>query len=228
MGGTTEAAQIKPGRRFSGQRQLYLQILLVVLFLLLAAAALSVVFVYETQTLWYKVGWQKTMLQVGQMCGLLALLCIQLQILLGARVALLAEIFGAAILMWLHRANGVVVVALALSHAALVIIPEGVTNLPLGWKFWPEQVGAILLVFLLATVITAWFRQQLAFSYPRWRAFHRLIGYPAVVIAALHVLFVSESFAGGLPRTVLLSLTVGVLLWVIFDRLLTRTFIEKP
>jgi predicted ferric reductase len=220
-------APVKPGRTFFGQRQLYLRILLAALFLLLAGAAVSVVFVYETQTLWYKVGWQKTMLQGGQMCGLLALLCIQVQILLGARVALLAEIFGAAALMRLHRANGLVVVALAFSHAALVVIPEGVTNLPLGWKFWPEQVGAILLFFLLATVITAWFRQQFAFSYPRWRAFHRIIGYPAVAVAALHVLFVSESFAGGLPRTVLLCITAGVLLWVVSDRLLIRTFAQK-
>lgn len=206
---------------------MYLRILLVAVFLLLAGAALAVVFVYETQTLWYKVGWQKTMLRVGQMSGLLALLCLQVQILLGARVALLGEIFGAAFLMRLHRSNGVLLVALALSHVALVIIPEGVTNLPLGWKFWPEQVGAFLLFALMATVITAWFRQQLAFSYPRWRTFHRIIGYPAVVVAALHVLFVSESFAGGPPRTVLLCLTAGVLLWVVSDRLLTRTFAQK-
>ncbi|HSL40101.1 MAG TPA: ferric reductase-like transmembrane domain-containing protein [Desulforhopalus sp.] len=220
-------APVKPGRTFFGQRQLYLRILLAALFLLLAGAAVSVVFVYETQTLWYKVGWKKTMLQVGQMSGLLALLCLQVQILLGARVALLAEIFGAAALMRLHRTNGLLIVALALSHAALVVIPEGVTNLPLGWKFWPEQLGVILLFFLLATVITAWFREQLAFSYPRWRAFHRLIGYPAVAVAALHVLFVSESFAGGLPRTVLLCFTAGVLLWVVSDRLLTRTLAQK-
>ena len=40
---------------------------------------------------------------------------------------------------------------LELTHATLILVPEGLSNLPIGKKvLWPEMVGMTLLLILLA------------------------------------------------------------------------------
>ena len=43
---------------------------------------------------------------------------------------------------------------------------------------------------------------------------HKPMGYLALVLVFFHVLFVSESFARGLPRTVLLTVGIGLALFI--------------
>lgn len=190
-------------------------VLIIGFFALAIVAVLSVPFVYESQTLWYKVGIDKPMLRTGQMAGLLALLFLFVQVLMGARVKLLEEVFGAAALMRYHRANGLLVCFLAVSHASLVLIPEGITNLPLDWKFWPEMVGSFLLLMILTLAVSSQFRQQLGLAYQRWRAVHRLLGYFVLCLVTVHVLFVSDSFAKGVPKITLLAALAAVVGWLV-------------
>jgi DMSO/TMAO reductase YedYZ heme-binding membrane subunit len=207
--GSGSRTRLSPGRQkvYGG---------LIIGFLALAiAAVLSVPFVYESQTLWYKVGIDKPMLRTGQMAGLLALLFLFVQVLLGARVKLLEEVFGAAALMRCHRANGLLVCFLALSHAGLVLIPEGITNLPLAWKYWPEFVGGFLLLIILTLAVSSQFRQQLGLPYPGWRTVHRLLGYFVLCLVPVHVLFVSESFARGVPKATLLLALAAAVSWLV-------------
>lgn len=184
--------------------------LLITLVAVVGAGAMIIPFVYQSQTLWYKLGIDKTLLLAGQLAGLLAALALLLQILLGTRGKGLEEIFGVAALMGLHRLNGVVVCFLAAAHFALVQIPEGIVNLPIGAKYWPEIVGGTLLLLLLFSTITARFRQQFGLDYRRWQMMHRTFGYLALALLAVHVLFVADSFTHMVPRAALLFTLAAV------------------
>ena len=184
------------------------------LFLLVVAAALSVPFVYESQTLWYKIGFDKTMLRAGKIAGLLTFVLLLVQILLGLRGKFLQGLFGVAALMSWHRVNGVCILFLALCHVTLVLAPEGMTNLPVGVKFWPEMVGALLLLVIISMVLSSQFRQQLGFVYNRWRGVHKLLGYASLALVSGHVLFVSESFQHAVPRIVFIIFVIALVVAV--------------
>jgi predicted ferric reductase len=188
--------------------------------LIFSAAALAIPFVYPTETLWYKVGLDKTMLQAGQVAGLLTLILLVVQIVMALRPHRIEQAFGGAVLMRWHRLNGVLVACSAMTHVVLVLVPEGLDNLPIGWRFWPEMVGAVVLFALLATVILSHYRSQLKLDYKRWRMVHRPLGYLIVLLLVLHVLFVSESFSAGVPRVGLL--TVVLLLFLSAARVWIR------
>jgi predicted ferric reductase len=186
--------------------------------LLVFASALSIPFIYESQTLWYKIGLNKTFLRGGQMIGLLAAILLFVQILLAARGKFLKELFGVAALMRWHRANGIIISFLAVGHALLILAPEGLTNLPIGKKYWPEMVGILLLGIVLAMAVSSHFREKLRLNYKRWRAIHKLLGYLVIIFLAVHVLFVSESFEQVVPRTALLTLFAGVVISIILSK----------
>jgi predicted ferric reductase len=177
--------------------------LLIGVAVVLIAGALIVPYAYESQTLWYKIGPHKTMLRVGQIMGLLALVGLMIQIFLGVR-NFLDNIMGVALRLTWHRINGVVLCCLAALHLILVLVPEGISNLPTGIKNWPEMVGAVLFLVIVSQVVFSFFRQQLGLVYKQWRTVHRVLGYGAICLAVIHVLFVADSFAQGAPRITLL------------------------
>lgn len=189
--------------------------LFLIFLAVIAGAALSIPFVYESQTLWYKVGLKKSLLRGGQLAGLLAALSLCVQILLGARGKFLEEHFGVAALLRWHRVNGLLLACLALLHMVLVVVPEGIGNLPVGVKFWPEMVGGLLLFLVLVMVISSQFREQFGLVYTRWRFVHRLLAYFFPVLVAVHVLFVSDSFAQTVPRAGLLTILAALAIWVV-------------
>ena len=185
---------------------------------LITVGALSITFVYESQTLWYQMGIDKTMLRGGQMAGLLTSILLFVQILLAARSGFLRKLFGIANLMRWHRGNGIVVSLMAFGHAILVLAPEGLTNLPIGKKYWPEMVGALLLCSILTMVVSSRFREKLKLGYSRWKAIHRLLGYFVIICLTVHILAVSDSFQHTIPRTALLSCVAAVLVSAILSK----------
>ena len=186
---------------------------------ILAAGALSIPFAYESQTLWYKVGMDKTTLRTGQLAGLLTLTAIVVQILLGTRGKLLEETFGVAALVAWHRTNGIFLCCLAVWHIALVLVPEGVANLPIGVKYWPEMVGGILFLVLVSQAISSLFRQQLGFNYKKWRAVHRVLAYLVLTLVTVHVLFVADSFSHGLPKIAFLVVVAAVIVIIAISKI---------
>lgn len=176
----------------------------------LAGLMLAIPFVFPTMTLWYKFGTDRLMLQAAQMLGLLALLLICLQLVAAVRPAFLAGLFGPAALLRAHRTNGVAILVCVLGHILLVLAPEGFANLPWGRKHWPELVGALLFGLLLFMVASSRFREPLGLDYRRWRDLHRPLGYTGLVLAAIHVRFVSDSFHQGLPMWGLYLLMLAV------------------
>ena len=188
------------------------------LLLLVISGALSIPFVYESQTLWYKVGGDKILLRTGQMAGLLTVVLLFVQVLLAARGKFLQLLFGVVTLMRWHRVNGIIVALLAISHMFLVLIPEGLNNLPIGLKYWPEMVGLLLLSIIVSLVFFAQWRQRLRLNYQRWRTFHKLSGYLVIALIAIHVLFVSDTFEQTVPRVALLVFLVGLMLAVFVSK----------
>lgn len=181
---------------------------------LLLGSALAVPFYYETQTLWYKTGADKIMLRSAQLAGLFALFLLIGQILLALRAKFFEHLFGGVHLMRWHQLNGVLIFYTACCHVLLVLAPEGFDNLPIGKKYWPEMIGGLLFLFLFAMVVTSRFRSWLQLGYAQWRMLHRPMGYLSLVLVFCHALFVSESFARGLPRTVLLTVGTGLALFI--------------
>jgi len=190
-------------------------IFLIALVVMVIAGALTIPFVFESQTLWYKMGVDKTLLRAAQLIGLLALVDLFVQIILGTRGRVLEETFGAAVLMAWHRANGILLCCLTGLHIVLVLVPEGIANLPIGTKYWPEMVGGGLFLVIFSQAISSLFRQQLGFIYKRWRIVHRTFGYLALCLAVVHVLFVADSFAQGVPRIALLVMLATVFVVVV-------------
>jgi predicted ferric reductase len=189
---------------------------IVSVFIFVVGGALSIPFVYESQTLWYKIGIDKTLLRAGKIAGLLAAILLLVQILLAVRGETLEELFGVRSLISWHRVNGVFILILALTHVTLVLVPEGIGNLPIGMKYWPEMVGAAMLLIIFTMVVSSQLRQRLGFNYTRWRAFHKLLGYMALALIGVHILFVSESFEHVVPRTALV-ITVASIVIVLFQ-----------
>lgn len=184
--------------------------------------ALSLPFILETKTLWYKTGSDRLIYLGGQIAGMLAMVLFfwQIGLLVWGRV--LKGVVATATTAKLHRILGPAVACTALVHAFLILLPEGLTNLPMGRRHWPEMVGMALLLVLLSTVIISLLRSRLAMSYPRWRFYHRLSGYLAIWLVVLHVAFVSESFAGIAERAILLGFSLLLLSRIIWLRLVVQ------
>jgi predicted ferric reductase len=180
---------------------------------LLMGGAFTVPFYYETQTLWYKVGPGKIMLRAGQLAGMLTLVLLMLQIIVAQRASFIENLFGSARLMRWHRINGVLIVCAAMTHVALVLVPEGLDNLPIGKKYWPEMIGALLFLLIFITVVLSYCRSLLHMDYATWRMLHRPSGYIALVLVFFHVLFVSESFTHAVPKALLLTVFAGLALF---------------
>lgn len=217
---------MKDGKTGPGQQvRRGIAALLLALLALLAAGALSIPFVYESQTLWYKVGYDKTLLRGGQLAGLVAAISLFVQMLLGVRGRFLEKIFGVPLLSRWHRINGLILVVFGFLHATLVLSAEELTSL-IDIKSWPELIGALLLTAILTMVVSSLFRRQIGLVYIRWRVMHRVLAYTVPVLLAVHVLFVSDSFAHGLPMagllTVLGALAVAILQIKRFGRLQGR------
>jgi len=207
-----------PPAKFNQTELRFYRGLIFCLLILITSGALSIPFIYESQTLWYKVGIDRTMLRGGQMAGLLAAILLFVQILLAARGAFLKELFGTAALLQWHRINGLVVSFIALCHMFLVLAPEGLTNLPIGMRYWPEMVGGFLLAIILLTVGFAQLRKILGLDYKRWRIFHKLMGYPSIIFLAIHVSNVSDSFEQVIPRAAFFAILLAVVVSVFLSK----------
>lgn len=198
------------------------KIFVVGLFFLALGSAIGLPFVYESQTLWYKIGLDKTMLRAGQLSGMLALTLVFTQVILAVGGPFLEKTFGLKNIMNWHRRGGVLIVFFALIHVLLILIPEGIANLPIGKKFWPEMIGALLLWIFIAMVVSSRYREKLKLNYKRWRSVHRPLGYFATFLVVIHVLYVSDSFDQAVPRKILLVTFMLVMTRVAWVKLSAR------
>ncbi len=207
------------------QRKSYTVCIFLIIILILGFAA-AIPFFWESKSLWYKSGSDKLLLQLGKAFGLFAAVLFFSQIVLAQRLVILDRIFGLDRLYSFHRINSFLILGLAMLHAALVVFPEGLDNLPIGWTFWPEILGALLVIMLAFFIAIASFRHKLL-SYEVWRKTHRPAGYLLLVILAIHIFYVSDSFEAGAPLIALWGLIAAAVLTIIFARLYTAKMTLK-
>jgi predicted ferric reductase len=188
------------------------------LTLLLTAGALSIPFFFESPSMWYKIGIDKSLLRAGKMLGIFAGLLLLFQLLLAGRIKLLDRLFSLPRLICQHRYHAWTIALMALLHPVCVSIPEDRLLIPLEMRYWPEWIGVLLLGLILLQFVTSQWRKRLKIAFPAWMRFHRIAGLLTVMLLITHVLYVSETFeADGLPRTAVLiaaGLFLLMLLWV--------------
>ena len=76
---------------------------MILILILLLAAALTIPFTFESPSMWYKFGMEKTSLRVGKMMGLAAGVLILVQLILAARLKFLDRVFSMPALIRQHR-----------------------------------------------------------------------------------------------------------------------------
>lgn len=197
--------------------RLALGIICGLLVLLLLAGAISIPFVFESQSLRYKFGLDRALLRTGKVFGMVAATLLLLQLILSARIKLLDHIFGLNKLYIVHRFSAVIIAALVVLHPLFVFAPEDITNLPIELKFWPEILGASLLLSILTITATGLWRRFLELPFHLWWLTHRAATFTVAIMLFVHVLFVSDTFEQGLPRHivfVIAAVYVLVFCWV--------------
>ena len=181
-----------------------------------AAAALTP-FYFESQSLYYKFGTDKALLQWGKTAGLVAVVLMVYQIVFVSRFSFLEDLFSMKQLFSVHRLCGIFISVLAVGHPLLVLGADGFTFFPLELRYWPEFVGGFTMVLILGIVLVSVYRAGLNIRIKTWRRLHRMATPLAAGVALVHAGFVSETFNFSIPKAGL-TLAIGAVL-VLFARI---------
>lgn len=190
--------------------------------LLLLVGGWTIPFQFESFSILYKFGTEKTFLRSGKLVGITIALLIFFQMVLASRLIYLEQIYSPKRVISLHRFNGMAVSILSILHPLLIKASEKFTPYTFEQKYFPEFVGIGMLLVIVALFFTAVFRVFLRISYTKWLLLHRLSATAVLLILPIHILYVSETFKSGVPRNaalILFSLNLVMLLRVWLRRL---------
>lgn len=170
---------------------------------------------YPSSSLLYKFGINRTLLLLGKSAGMAAACLILIQMMLVSRWRWLERIVSRDRQLAFHRRFGWGVAVLALLHPILIFFPEDLAAIPVSLEYWPEMVGAGLLVALLGTAILTQSRDFAGLPHQVWKIGHRCVAFGLGPALAIHVLFVNDGYRAGVPRAVVIIGAGGfVLLWM--------------
>ncbi len=198
----------------------------VLLTSLFVAGAWTIPFLFESSSILYKFGIEKTFLRSGKVLGVTAAALVFLQVFLVSRFKFLDRIFSLNQMAFFHRMNGLAILFLALVHPILIIAAENFTFFAFEKRYWPEFLGVAVFIFILVIVTTANWRLMFHFAYDQWLRFHRLITVVAIALMTIHILFVSKTFTSGLPHIFVL-VAAGINLMLILRLWFRRLFPGK-
>lgn len=203
-----------------------LTVMLLAFLVVLWAATLTIPFLFESQSMYYKFGLDKILLRSGKMVGLTAAFLVFLQLPLAGRLKWPDRIFSLPVLYSAHRFVAYAITTLVILHPVLVFIPDKILMIPFETRYWPEWVGAgLLLVIVLQFGMGQW-RIKIFKAYQKWLLTHRIMGAAAMVLLTIHILFVSETFEqDGLPHNLVILLAATILalwLWIRLRKKLMR------
>ena len=201
---------------FAARNRVLLGTLLVLLTIVLLAGGWAIPYKFQSFSILYKFGKLKLFLRYGKVIGITVVLLLFYQVLLASRLKFMEQVFSAGKLLLLHRINGIIITCLIAAHPVLIKASENFTPYTFTKKYYPEFVGIALLLILLILSATAIFRNFLKMPYSRWRLLHRLGATLVLLIVPAHVLWVSDTFKSGLPRSAALTIfTLNFLLLLI-------------
>ena len=193
---------------------------------LFIAGAWTIPFLFESPSILYKFGIEKTFLRSGKVLGVTAAVLVFFQVLLVSRLKFLDRIFSLNRIVTFHRMNGIAIAFLALVHPILIIAADNFTIFPFEKRYWPEFLGVGVLIFILVLTTTANWRLMFNIAYDKWLRFHRLGTLVAIALMIIHILFVSETFKSGLPQ-ILVFVAAGINLMLIYRLWYRRLFPGK-
>ena len=203
---------MKPKQDFSKKTQITIMIVLGLLLLVLLAAAASIPFIFESQSLYYKFGTDKALLRAGKVFGLFALVLMLVQVFLISRFRFMEKSFGLKGLFSFHRNCGKLILALVLLHPLGILAAEQFTFFPLERRYWPEFVGVGVLFLVTAVVLIAIQPKKWGLSSNTSRFIHQIGTFLVVSLAFVHAFFVSESFELVIPKVGLSISALAVIL----------------
>ena len=145
----------------------------VLLASLFIAGAWTIPFFFESPSIFYKFGIEKTFLRTGKVLGVSAAVLVFFQVLLVSRLKFLDRIFSLNRMVTFHRINGIAIFFLALLHPILIIAAENFTIFPFEKRYWPEFLSIGVLIFILVIVTTANWRLVFNIAYDKWLRFQR-------------------------------------------------------
>jgi predicted ferric reductase len=162
-------------------------------------------------------------LELGSALGILALTLLALQLVLPARLRLVAVPLGAEVAVRLHRHLADVVVAAIAAHVALVVIGDP-SNLalfdPLGAP-WRAQAALGACVALTALIASSVLRRRLRLTYARWRGLHLGLGAGVLGLGLVHTIGVDRYLTSS-PAGLVTAALAGVAVLAVVELRLLR------
>ena len=196
------------------------------LIALIVGLAATLPFAYPSQSLNYKFGLAKHLLRGGKILGLTAFIALALQWILACRFRILDQSLGLDRVMALHRRLGLLIPLFILAHALCILWADRFAFYPLERRYWPEFLGMALAVSIIIMAATARFRRTIKLPYHIWKPVHGSAAALVTAAALVHVLFVSDPFSRGLPRT--LGFSAGCLLLLLMAMVFKRNAFPRP
>jgi len=184
----------------AGKSRHFTGLFLIILALLLLAGGWTIPFSFESFSILYKFGLQKTLLRSGKVVGISIVLLVFYQLLLASRFRVLEQVFSARQLFSAHRLNGRLIAGLVLSHPLLIKASENFTPYTFEKKYYPEFLGIALLGVLLLLSLTAIFKGFFRLPHNTWLLLHRSSATLVILLLPAHILYVSETFKSGIPN----------------------------
>lgn len=189
---------------------------LILLFAVIALAACSVPFVYESPSLFYKTGLDKTMLRVGKIAGIIAALLLMVQLIYISRIPWFENIIARRQAFGLHRKSGLIILTAAWGHAVLILGADHFVFFPFESKYWPEFTGVGLLILVTGSILLSLWQKKTGLSYLTWRRVHMGAALGIFVLVPVHVVNVSRSFESGPPLWGMVAMLGASVIMLIF------------
>lgn len=148
--------------------------------------------------------------ELGSALGIAALSLLALQLVLPARLHLLARL-GADVAVRLHRHLADVLITVIAAHVAVVMVadPSRLALLSFFGAPWRAQAAVGSVVAILVLAATSILRRRLRLPYAAWRGLHVVLAGVALVFAVVHTVGVGRYLAGGPALVGLAGLTVA-------------------
>jgi predicted ferric reductase len=148
-------------------------------------------------------------LELASALGIVALTVLALQLVLPARLGVVARPLGAEVAVRLHRHLADVLVAAIVAHVALVVVDDP-SNLalfdPLGAP-WRAKAALASCAALAALIASSVLRRRLRLAYARWRGLHVALGIGTLGLGVLHAIGVDRYLTS--PAGLLLAAVAG-------------------
>lgn len=138
-------------------------------------------------------------IELASALGIVALTVLALQLVLPARLPLVARALGAEVAVRLHRHLADVLVAAIAAHVALLVVADR-SNLalfdPLGAP-WRAKAAVASCAALAGLIASSVLRRRLRLSYARWRGLHVALGVGALAFGVVHAVGVDRYLTVG-------------------------------